>query len=513
MMSFSDALTLALTKFRIRKWRAITSALLAALVASAVTMGIFAYTGVKNSISSAVPSGFENQNLAVVQVSETKEVTFDLDGSKETFLETRPIDGFDDSRFEELARDWNVVGSSKVYVGGTLNLLTKDSLDGASCNHSHDEGFYGSGEFVNVSIVTPGDPVGNTSLEETTGTEANCVYFSAREDRAIEGYIDKSIDYGDMIPIVVSYSFAEEVSPYGPAAEGSSDQQRLERVREVEEDALGSVHTFYYGSDQDATELLPVQLVIVGIIPEQSSLLELAGLYSLMDAGTDVHIPLSYIEGTAFDGYVQDNLEKASSFFRVVEFEEPRDLRSFVKANCSFSAYNCGDDDVILVADTYNNYRIPFEVTAQKSWKFTRYVVLFFVFMSAASIYGTTSKVIADSRRETAVFRAIGATRLQITQIYMIYTAIISILAYILSIVLALLFNGYLTRKFDGIFEVEMAIATGTELADQSFSFIGFNLTLMVFTLLGTLFMGWLGAAIPVMMSLRRDPIKHLRDE
>ena len=49
------------------------------------------------------------------------------------------------------------------------------------------------------------------------------------------------------------------------------------------------------------------------------------------------------------------------------------------------------------------------------------------------------SRTIADSRKESAVFRALGATRLDISQIYFVYTMIVALLTALFSITAGLI--------------------------------------------------------------------------
>lgn len=51
-------------------------------------------------------------------------------------------------------------------------------------------------------------------------------------------------------------------------------------------------------------------------------------------------------------------------------------------------------------------------------WKISRYAMLVILALASLVMMGTLGKIIADSRRETAVFRSLGAKRLDISQIY-----------------------------------------------------------------------------------------------
>jgi ABC-type antimicrobial peptide transport system permease subunit len=343
-----------------------------------------------------------------------------------------------------------------------------------------------------------------------------CTPFSLRDPAIFDGYANLDVLRDGTVPVIVTFNYAEStLLGLEQLERNAPNESVIARAKEVREGVLGTTKTFYYSvSDDDGQKVSTgsVEMTIVGVIPSQSLLLELANIFGNIDNATELHIKDNGAN-KEFTDFIAST-QQTGRLTRVVEFDTKEQLRTFAEDNCNFSDYSCsGSEKVFFRTDPYLNYEVPFELTSKQAWKFFRYVVLFFVFTSAASIYGTMGKIIVDSRRETGVFRAIGASRLQIGQIYLTYITIISVLAFVLSAIIALCMNFYLTSRFASGFETELALVTGTAVSEQSFSFVGFNVPLIVLCLLATILIGWIGSLIPIVRSLRRDPIRYLREE
>ena len=126
---------------------------------------------------------------------------------------------------------------------------------------------------------------------------------------------------------------------------------------------------------------------------------------------------------------------------------------------------------------------------------------------------GTIGKVISDSRRETAVFRAIGAKKLDIAQIYLIYTLMIGMIVATFSVGIGYILALYVDNKYAGVITIDALIAYNSTNLDRTFGVVGINgseiMKLVGIILLASL----LSAVIPLITNLKRNPIKDMRDE
>lgn len=123
------------------------------------------------------------------------------------------------------------------------------------------------------------------------------------------------------------------------------------------------------------------------------------------------------------------------------------------------------------------------------------------------------SRTIADSRKESAVFRALGATRLDISQIYFVYTMIVALLTALFSIAAGLIVvyiaDNLLASQITATLRIAM---TPKDLATT------FHFWTIDWTIIGTVALSIIAAAvlaclIPLIRNTRRNPIKDMRDE
>ena len=123
------------------------------------------------------------------------------------------------------------------------------------------------------------------------------------------------------------------------------------------------------------------------------------------------------------------------------------------------------------------------------------------------------SRTIADSRKESAVFRALGATRLDISQIYFVYTMIVALLTALFSIaaglVVVYIADNLLASQITATLRIAM---TPKDLA-TTFHFWTIDWTVIGAVALSIIAAAVLACLIPLIRNTRRNPIKDMRDE
>ena len=123
------------------------------------------------------------------------------------------------------------------------------------------------------------------------------------------------------------------------------------------------------------------------------------------------------------------------------------------------------------------------------------------------------SRTIADSRKESAVFRALGATRLDISQIYFVYTMIVALLTALFSIgaglIVVYIADNLLASQITATLRIAM---TPKDLA-TTFHFWTIDWTIIGAVALSIITAAVLACLIPLIRNTRRNPIKDMRDE
>lgn len=122
-------------------------------------------------------------------------------------------------------------------------------------------------------------------------------------------------------------------------------------------------------------------------------------------------------------------------------------------------------------------------------------------------------RTIADSRRESAVFRALGATRLTISQIYLTYAIFLAILTALFGISLGLITAWLVDQAYRSeLATTAQLIMTPRDLTTE-FHLFSLNLPLIGLVILSILAAALLASILPLIRNTRRNPIKDMRDE
>jgi ABC-type antimicrobial peptide transport system permease subunit len=133
--------------------------------------------------------------------------------------------------------------------------------------------------------------------------------------------------------------------------------------------------------------------------------------------------------------------------------------------------------------------------------------------ISSVIMMGTIARIIADSRRETAVFRAIGATRLDMSLVYGIYAFMMATLVVVVALLIgwgaALLFNAHFSPQ---VTPQAILVFNVTDIT-KTFSFYALDTERLVKIIAVVYLATFIGLILPLLSNLRRSPLKDMRDE
>ncbi|MDO5343941.1 MAG: ABC transporter permease [Candidatus Saccharibacteria bacterium] len=123
------------------------------------------------------------------------------------------------------------------------------------------------------------------------------------------------------------------------------------------------------------------------------------------------------------------------------------------------------------------------------------------------------ARTIADSRRESAVFRALGATRFTISQIYLTYAVFLAILTALFGIGLGLLATWFIDQTYRSELTTTAQLIMAPRDPALEFHVFSIDLKSIGLIALGILVAALLACALPLIRNTRRNPIKDMRDE
>ncbi len=129
-------------------------------------------------------------------------------------------------------------------------------------------------------------------------------------------------------------------------------------------------------------------------------------------------------------------------------------------------------------------------------------------------IWITMARVIIDSRRETAVFRALGAKRRDIVAVYLLYSMLVAVLITLFMLLLGL----GIATVVDGLYSADATslakVAYGVfDNSIGSYHFMGINVSLLGILVAALFGICLLAVLPPLWRNVRRSPIRDMRDE
>ncbi len=278
---------------------------------------------------------------------------------------------------------------------------------------------------------------------------------------------------------------------------------------------------------QDAMQRI-VTFKIVGVVADPPdfggfSIKSLIGSLLTSNLGTGWFMPLSTKEKLPEYASIYADTDKIVNYSNGIylELSNPDEAKRFAKEKtCSFDFFSGADPSVYceqqgtpfyLSSFGSNSVALNDAKTGFQTFYFRAAMVI--ALISAVIMMGTVGKVIADSRRETAVFRAIGAKRIDIAQIYILYSFMLGVIVAVFSVGTGYLLANILNaRSADGL-TIDALIAYNSSNLDRTFSIVGFNGKELI-GLVGIIILAGLVSAVgPLVSNLKRNPIRDMRDE
>ncbi|MCA9338323.1 ABC transporter permease [Candidatus Saccharibacteria bacterium] len=196
---------------------------------------------------------------------------------------------------------------------------------------------------------------------------------------------------------------------------------------------------------------------------------------------------------------------------RILEFSTVKDARAFLdNETCRESASDCAKR---FIARPYgSNYLILDEISKLFN-KISSVAFPVVLGLAAIIIWFTISRIMTENRKETAVYRAMGARRHDVATIYLLYVFLVALQIAIVSTVLGVAV-AFVVDSFYGSTLSDTAVAL-FGIIDDAPRFSLFNIESPLLTVVvGSIFVISIIASIqPLIRNVRRNPISDMRDE
>ena len=200
----------------------------------------------------------------------------------------------------------------------------------------------------------------------------------------------------------------------------------------------------------------------------------------------------------------------------IYEFSDAEHARAFYHA----SMCNNQPKNKDLCVDGVSNFTQPFgsnslviEELQQQLTPILWYSLLGVIGVAAFILMLTISRTVADSRKESAIFRALGATRLDIAQIYVMYTLLLAGLIALFAIVAGLIGAGVIDVLYSADFSTAAHYIIMPRDLNTTFQLFTFDPLIIALAAVSIVAAALIGSILPLVRNTRRNPMKDMRDE
>ncbi|HEU5122402.1 MAG TPA: FtsX-like permease family protein, partial [Candidatus Saccharimonadales bacterium] len=204
-------------------------------------------------------------------------------------------------------------------------------------------------------------------------------------------------------------------------------------------------------------------------------------------------------------------IEKAGLGNHVVAFSTIDQARSFINTEtCPSSSTEC---EKLFTSDTYgSNYLILGDIGSLFR-KLLVYALPVVLALAALIIWFTIARVMAENRKETAVYRAMGAKRSDIVVVYLIYSMIIALrialFAMILGVAAAFMIDYFYGSQLTNIAVSSFGIMSDT----MKFSLFDLSSPLHLAIIATIFIVSFIAILQPLIRNVTRPPIEDMRSE
>ncbi len=246
-------------------------------------------------------------------------------------------------------------------------------------------------------------------------------------------------------------------------------------------------------------------------------------LTSQNDYSTTLDIPLQLYDALPnelklddiqqeYDARVTQQASASEDFAsRVLEFATVDSARAFLNnETCSNSETSCSKK---FIAIPYgSNYLILDEIDKL----FSRTVAIAFpsvLALAAIIIWFTVSRIMIENRKETAIYRAMGAKRRDTMTIYIVYIVLVALWIALVSIVLGTT-CAFAVDYFYGKSLTDIAVAAfGITNSAPLFSLFSFDSPYLIIVISSIFIIAIVASIQPLVRNTRRNPIRDMRDD
>lgn len=453
-MIFRDIFMLASVKFRLRKRRTITSALVISLLFGAIVIVSLSSRTLFSSLGLISRGAFEGRTiLQVASDSNTHtnpdaiRLALDLYEKSTDPDKAYPLiveDGYGEPTTPYLDHSNSFAHEAVQTIRSSEAESFRDGLSRKIIAYN--------GEVVSdESIMSPkGGILRIESLDDTASTTPGTI-VRVIDDEVLRPLL-RHAPSGENIPIIVRVDEARRLLGLPALPTDSPAKDVYSQMEYVLNRAPGFVYDARV-MDEKGTLVRSVSYEIVGILPSATSMIYkrsadrdlLESLLANLRANENYFsiVPKSGLKEPFSDLYELG----LNSFFRettyYVAFDEVSDAVKFRSDNCS---------DTSCSIQEFSTNQIEIYTLKQSIEKLLQAFIIFFGVVAGLTTIGVLRRVIDDERQATAIYRTVGATKWDVCRIYLLYSLMLSALSSVFAVTIGLIGSAVL----DGVYSSEL---------------------------------------------------------
>lgn len=246
-----------------------------------------------------------------------------------------------------------------------------------------------------------------------------------------------------------------------------------------------------------------------------NSLLKTDGIWQAVPKDLYDQIPNTSKYADIFDYQPSYLLGSEDNRMRFVEFANSTDAQKFIDEQACEIQYDnsCQPEGRPYRAHLAYSNSAAIDDIRSKAMDLFNYATLGVVVLAAIVMWIAVGRTIADGRRETAVFRAIGFKRIDIATIYTLYTFLLSILIALSAAGLGFLAAHIANQTFASDLTTQAQYNFGGLDLSKEINLIGIDERQLGFLFAACLGTGLVSVIVPLLRNVRRNPIRDMRDE
>ncbi len=302
----------------------------------------------------------------------------------------------------------------------------------------------------------------------------------------------------------------------------SAEAKRLDEKQET--------FNLEFGAQKPTSELLKFR--VVGVSPDRSMPMGMPGIEDIISMMTMSTLGSSWVSPLT----IRDSSPALKDVFRIAqmgvfepqqfyaaEFSSPDAARQVLKErNCinQFPGMPLEPGQVACAIETrpfalqsFGSASLALEDIKATFKRFQLIAAIVVTVLASVILMGMIGRIVADARKETAVFRAVGASRMAIAQIYITYTMYLSLMIIVMAFVIGFAVALWVDSRYSANTSVTMALLFNVADLGKQFHFYTLNWYDVGLIAVVVAAASIVGAMVPIAHNIQRNPIRDMREE